>query len=265
MDPARGQGRGLATSCFSTFWKAPAFPGRGAPPPSPLLRARVPHHFSFLHPLPPSPVVGSRLPLPSSPRLLSFSHLFSGSPFFSPPGDPVGASRVQNRKPRQQGPTSHVRVPRPPVTFRLSSAPTPSLSLDRCPLVPRFVPTSVPGSTSPPAHTEPTPPCPATTPPLCPPDTCPEASSVTGVGWRFPGPYSSLPPGLTGSWILPGSVRLPLSRGHFWEPQTCPTGLRSAPDRASRLSAGPGTPGLQGLNVTPDYYPPTPGWVLAGP
>lgn len=140
MDPARGQGQGLATSCFSTFWKAPAFPDRAAPPPSPRLRARVPHHFSFPHPLPPSPVVGSRLPLPSSPRLPSFSHLFSGSPLFSPPGAPVGASGVKNRKPRQQGPTSHVCVPRPPVTFRLSSPRPPttvslSRSLSPCPSV----------------------------------------------------------------------------------------------------------------------------------
>lgn len=203
-----------------------------------------------------SPPLPASSPFPISSPALLFSLLLETQS--APPG-----CRTENRGskvPRAMSVSPGLRslsVFPPP--------PPPSLSLDRCPLVPRFVPTSVPGSTSPPAHTEPTPPCPATTPPLCPPDTCPEASSVTGVGWRFPGPYSSLPPGLTGSWILPGSVRLPLSRGHFWEPQTCPTGLRSAPDRASRLSAGPGTPGLQGLNVTPDYYPPTPGWVLAGP
>ena len=149
MDPARGQRQGLATSCFSTFWKAPAFPDRAAPPPAPRLRARVPHHFSFPHPLPPSPVVGSRLPLPSSPRLPSFSHLFSGSPLFSLPGAPIGASRVKNRKPRQQGPTSQVCVPRPPVTFLLSS-PRPHTTVSLSIAVPLSLGSSQPLSPAPP-------------------------------------------------------------------------------------------------------------------
>lgn len=146
MDPARGQGQGLATSCFSTFWKAPAFPGRSAPPPSPLLRARVPHHFSFLHPLPPSPVVDSRLPLPSSfpfsissPALL-FSLLLE--PQSAPPG--CITENRGSKVPRAMSVSPGLRslsVFPPPVPRR-------RLSLDRCPLVLRFIPNSVPNPCS---------------------------------------------------------------------------------------------------------------------
>lgn len=73
-----GGGRDRAASCFSTFWKAPAFPGSGSaslPPSRPWVRP----HFSFLHPLPPpAPAPAARLlpPLcPLCPRLLGPSLL----------------------------------------------------------------------------------------------------------------------------------------------------------------------------------------------
>lgn len=201
--PSSQRGQRLATSCFSTFWKAPAFPGHGAPPPSLFLRAWVPHHFSFPHPLPP-PTPGSAgwvltYPTPPlSPSSPSFP-IPSPTPLFSLLlKSQSGLPRVWKRKlrQRQQGPTSHVcalpSLPLSLVTFLLFCPLSLCLSvcLCRCPhlylrLSLVFQPRAYSVQSS--HHALPVP---------GPPATCPEVSSG-GAGWRVPGPYGSLLPGLS--------------------------------------------------------------------
>lgn len=73
---ASGGGDGAA-SCFSTFWKAPAFPSSGSTS-LPASQLWVPHHFSFLYPLP----LAAPQPLWLCSCLPS-SHPFSHAPLFS--------------------------------------------------------------------------------------------------------------------------------------------------------------------------------------
>ena len=250
--PSSQRGQRLATSCFSTLWKAPAFPGHGAPPPSLLLRAWVPHHFSFPHPLPPCPAgwVPTYPTPPLSPSSPSFP-ISSPTPLFSLLlKSQSGPPRVRKRKlrQRQQGPTSHVCAPHPPASVSghfPSFLPPLSLSvcLRCCPhLCLRLSLALPPGAYSVQPSRLPVP---------GPPATCPEVSSGA-AGWRVPGPYGSLLPGLSPERDPQAQAGLPLSQSHFREQQTCLTGLRSAPDRPSRLCTEPGTQGRQGLNVTPD-------------
>lgn len=197
--PSSQRGQRLATSCFSTFWKAPAFPGHGAPPPSLFLRAWVPHHFSFPHPLPPRlSRLGSHLPHPSPlPLLPIFSHPLSHSPLFSPSRVPVRPPQGVEEETEAEAARSHkprLCPPRPLslVTFLLFCRLSLCLSvcLCRCPhLYLRLSLALQPGAYSVQSshHALPVP---------GPPATCPEVSSG-GAGWRFPGPYGSLLPGLS--------------------------------------------------------------------
>lgn len=142
--------------------------------------------------------LGSHLPHPSPlPLLPIFSHPFSHSPLFSPSQVPVRPPQGVEEETEAEAARSHkprLCPPRPLslVTFLLFCRLSLCLSvcLCRCPhLYLRLSLALQPGAYSVQSshHALPVP---------GPPATCPEVSSG-GAGWRFPGPYGSLLPGLS--------------------------------------------------------------------
>lgn len=210
----------------------PVSPHSGKPqcsqPPPSRLGTWVPHHFYFPWPLPPCHSV-------PSPLLASF--LSSWGPI-RPFCGAAGETEAETARPAQAPELCLCPWHLSPITYLLLSLP---LSLS--PHTPS-VPPSISAPTSSPQRTA-------------------DSAQSSHLALPVPGPTCRLPGGVLrqcwpGSRILqlpparpepragPCQARpgLPLSQGNFREPQTRPTGLRSTPDRPSRLCAEAGMPGL---------------------